>query len=185
MSLQENHRFGEMLVPKGRKDSDSLFSAASAAALPGPPALLLVGGWGCRLMSSSAVQPCLPSLKFLGPSEDLGPRISTHQMPAPLLPSREFFLITLLLLSWARERWGQDRATGWGEGHPRKTLPPPPPPPWTDRVTVITSSPERPSPAPLLCPRDISCPGSVSIPVVNPPPKAGKNVGAKGPAGRL
>ena len=112
MSLQENHRFGEMLVPKGRKDSDSLFSAASAAALPGPPALLLVGGWGCRLMSSSAVQPCLPSLKFLGPSEDLGPRISTHQMPAPLLPSREFFLITLLLLSWARERWGQDRATG-------------------------------------------------------------------------
>lgn len=114
-------------MPKGRKDSDSLFSAASAAALPGPPALLLVGGWGCRLMSSSAVQPCLPSLKFLGPSEDLGPRISTHQMPAPLLPSREFFLITLLLLSWARERWGQDRATGWGEGHPRKTLPPPTP----------------------------------------------------------
>lgn len=40
MSLQENRRLRETLVPKGRKDSDSLFSAAK---LTGPLALLLVG----------------------------------------------------------------------------------------------------------------------------------------------
>lgn len=100
MSLQENRRLQETLVPKGRKDGDSLFSAARAATAvlqaACPPPCGGVGVPANELGCSSA----LPSLLEVpgAPLKTSGLGLAhTNQMPAPPARRQEVLLIGLAL----------------------------------------------------------------------------------------
>lgn len=149
---------------------------APQAARPPPPH----GGVGVlanELVCSAALLPLLEVPQV--PLKTSGPGLA-HTKHQPPLPSREFLLITLLLLPQRPGRGGGAKtatAAGGGAFPPCKAqalcLP------WQHDGVHFSAwgshFPEFPSSLPLLFPCDISHPSRVCIPMMNLPPRAGKN----------